>query len=229
MQRPEEERLVDAVRRGDRDAASELVRAHQRSLYAYIFRMCNRPHLAEDVVQEAFVRAITNIHRFDPKYRFSTWLFVIAKRVYLNGAQRKRPAYDSDVIATIGERDGTVTASASGRVEATDERAAQAGALNRALGQLTEDQREVLILFHQHDWPISLIASHLGMPEGTVKSHLHRGRRRLREVVLESESDSAMLGLSPGPAGSAPVHVRPTGVSGGHAPAASLGQKRTFP
>jgi RNA polymerase sigma-70 factor (ECF subfamily) len=56
-------------------------------------------------------------------------------------------------------------------------------ALQRALMGLSLDQREVMVLFHQLDWPIWLIAEHLGMPEGTVKSHLHRGRRRLREVL----------------------------------------------
>ncbi len=58
--------------------------------------------------------------------------------------------------------------------------------LQRALSGLSPEQREILILFHQQDWPIWLIAQHLNMPEGTVKSHLHRGRRRLREAMLES-------------------------------------------
>ena len=48
---------------------------------------------------------------------------------------------------------------------------------------LPEDQREVIVLFHQHEWPIWLIAEHLRIPEGTVKSHLHRGRIRLREAI----------------------------------------------
>jgi hypothetical protein len=48
---------------------------------------------------------------------------------------------------------------------------------------LSLEQREVLLLFHQQDWPIWLIAEHLAMPEGTVKSHLHRGRRRLRDAM----------------------------------------------
>jgi RNA polymerase sigma-70 factor (ECF subfamily) len=55
---------------------------------------------------------------------------------------------------------------------------------------LPEDQREILVLFHQLDWPIALIADHMSMPEGTIKSHLHRARRKMR-VALDRHEKSA--------------------------------------
>lgn len=172
---------LDLIRRaagGDRLASGELIRAHQTSLYGYILRMCGRTDIAEDVVQEAFVRVLTNLDRFDPRFRFSTWLFTIGRRVFLNMLEKRRPSSDSGHVAdTCAARDVRTV---------SDNRQDQAiwrDSVQKALGALGGDQREVVVLFHQHDWPIWLIAQHLAMPEGTVKSHLHRGRSKLREML----------------------------------------------
>jgi RNA polymerase sigma-70 factor (ECF subfamily) len=58
------------------------------------------------------------------------------------------------------------------------------GVLDVALDALTERQREIVLLFHQQNWPITDIAEHLGMPEGTVKSHLHRARKRMKAAIV---------------------------------------------
>lgn len=173
--------LITRASAGDRTAADLLIRQHQSSVYGYILRMCGRPEVAEDVVQEAFVRVLTNLDRFDPRFRFSTWLFTIARRVMLNTLEKKKPSSDTDR-----------TESAAGRGEAAEsayeggERClATRDALTTALMGLSLEQREIILLFHQHEWPIWLISEHLGVPEGTVKSHLHRGRLRLREILAE--------------------------------------------
>ncbi|MFA6044110.1 MAG: RNA polymerase sigma factor [Phycisphaerales bacterium] len=172
---------LDLIRRaaaGDRLASGELIRAHQTSLYGYILRMCGRTDVAEDVVQEAFVRVLTNLDRFDPRFRFSTWLFTIGRRVFLNMLEKRRPSSDSDHVAdACAARDVRPV---------SDDRQDQLiwrDSVQKALMSLGNEQREVVVLFHQHDWPIWLIAQHLAMPEGTVKSHLHRGRSKLREML----------------------------------------------
>lgn len=176
MERAAERDLIERAMSGERRAAGELIGAHQRSVYAYILRMSGRPELAEDVVQEAFVRVLTNLHRFDFRYRFSTWLFTIARRLYLNAVAKSKPYYDTDTVGGAGAG----SARPEDRPAAGEDRDVQRGAIQDALMELSDEQREVIVLFHQLDWPIALIASHLGMPEGTVKSHLHRGRHRLR-------------------------------------------------
>lgn len=180
MDRAEERRLIKRAIRGDKAAAETFVRTYQHSVYNYILRMCGRPDIAEDVVQEAFVRALTGLNRFDPKFRFSTWLFVIARRVFLNLVQKHRPESNSELVESRGSGHRPPDSSMT-RHEAS---ASIRDSLQVALMGLPADQREVLILFHQQDWPIRLIAQHLDLPEGTVKSHLHRGRKRLR-ILLE--------------------------------------------
>ncbi len=176
MQRSEEIRLIESAARGDRGAAAALVRAHQGSVYAYILRLSGRPDVAEDVVQDAFVRALTNLQRFDSRFRFSTWIFTIARRLYLNLRERKS-------ARTGVEMDATQRAPAAGATILTQDRDVVRDTLQRALLELSDEQREVVVLFHQHGWPIALVAQHLDMPVGTVKSHLHRGRQRLRELL----------------------------------------------
>lgn len=177
MQREEETLLIEQAAAGDRVAAGRLIQAHQASVYAYILRLSGRPELAEDVVQDAFVRVLTNLDRFDPRFRFSTWLFTIAKRLYVNACQKHKPVYSTETVdAWRSDSDDEP----SSPVAAHEEHGLHQSALAAALGELTEEQREVIVLFHQQDWPISMIAEYLSMPEGTVKSHLHRGRRRMR-------------------------------------------------
>src|SRR5688572_10403538 len=153
MKRLEEEKLILRASRGDKAAAEVLVRAHQASLYGYMVRMTGQPDMAEDIVQEAFVRVLTNLDRFDPRFRFSTWLFTIAKRLYVNACQRHKPAYDSD---TVGGWQGTGDRPEAGAITEEEDSTVR-DAVQTALLALPTEQREVVVLFHQLDWPIWLI------------------------------------------------------------------------
>ena len=181
MPRTEEREIIRRAAAGDRSAAEACIRAHQQSLFAYMLRMSGRPDVAEDIVQEAFVRVLTNLDRFDDRYRFSTWLFTIAKRLYVNACQKHKPIFDSDIV---GAWQGAGCESDWSPTRDEIQHNARS-ALDECLQLLPERQREIIILFHQQDWRIAVIARHLDMPEGTVKSHLHRGRRKLR-LLLES-------------------------------------------
>ncbi len=188
MERAEEVRLIERATEGDRGASEALIRAHQASLYAYILRLSGRPDVAEDVVQDAFVRVLTNLHRFDPRFRFSTWLFTIAKRLYVNASQKLKPVYDTD---TVGASRGKAGEPITPAME-TESRGHARDAIEIALAALSPEQREIVVLFYQHDWPIAQIAEYMGMPEGTVKSHLHRGRGKMRRAMEEAGGDEVL-------------------------------------
>jgi RNA polymerase sigma-70 factor (ECF subfamily) len=189
MTRRRERQLIQAAIDGDRVAAGGLIKAHQASLYAYMLRMAGRPDVAEDIVQDAFVRALTNLDRFDFRFRFSTWLFTIAKRLYVNACQKHRPAYDSE---TVHGWEGSWGAPEAPAID--DEVADNArGALDLALASLGAEQREIIILFHQLDWSIAQISEYMSMPEGTIKSHLHRGRRKMRRYLEEHAAQLAFV------------------------------------
>jgi len=177
------ERLtIQRARNGDRDAIATLIEAYQRPLEAFLFRLCGKPELAEDLSQEAFVRVIRSLHRFDDQYRFSTWLFTIGKRLLVNAQQKMRPTCDSEMVEYRADDSRTPLA----ELEAI-ERGERIGKLvDIALDALVSPQREIVLLFHQQGWPVQRIAAELGMPEGTIKSHLFRARRRMLFAIEQS-------------------------------------------
>lgn len=188
---PRHERaLIRRILAGDKAAAEELVRAHQPSLYAYMLRMTARPEVAEDVVQEAMVRALTNLHRYDPRFRFSTWLFTIAKRLHVNAVQRLAPAFDTDTVSAAGTRSWEPQSATLATAQTTGNRHE---ALKDALEALTPDQREAIILFYQLQWSVEQIGEYLDCPVGTIKSHLHRARKRMRDVLEQRANESTAV------------------------------------
>ena len=190
MDRATERKLLRRAAQGDRQAAGECIRAFQGQLYAYILRLSGSPETAEDIVQEAFVRVLTNLEKFDDRYRFSTWLFTIARRLYINAAQKRKPIYQSDIVgASQDSAQQPDTAMIASEVQNNAQ-----SALDVALQRLPEKQREIIVLFHQFEWPIALIARHLEIPQGTVKSHLHRGRKRLRAALEADQKANNRVG-----------------------------------
>ena len=94
--REHEVQLIGRARAGDRVALRELVDGHKDRLFAFIWRMVRDHHEAEDICQDAFLKAFASLDSFSSEYRFSTWLFTIAYRVCLNRLRRKRP-FSGDV------------------------------------------------------------------------------------------------------------------------------------
>ena len=96
MDHAQEIQVIRRAKQGDPSAFAELIESHQERLYRFLLRTTNQTELAEDAVQDAFIRVLRNIDRFDERYRFSTWLFTIARRLLLNSLQKKRPLNAGD-------------------------------------------------------------------------------------------------------------------------------------
>lgn len=184
MDRAEEHALVRRAKAGDEEAIAALIRAHQDGLYAFILRKSGRPEVAEDIVQEALVRVLRNLRRFDSRFRFSTWLFTIAKRLYMNANQKLSPTFDTDAVGVRAAAEPGPGQS-NARLETMDN---ARDLLDALLADLPEQQREIMHLYHRLNWPIAEIAEQLGMPQGTVKSHLHRGRSRMKKMILSDRT-----------------------------------------
>ncbi|HAW94735.1 MAG TPA: hypothetical protein DCX60_00520 [Phycisphaerales bacterium] len=186
MDHAQEIQVIRRAKQGDPSAFAELIESHQERLYRFLLRTTNQTELAEDAVQDAFIRVLRNIDRFDERYRFSTWLFTIARRLLLNSLQKKRPLNAGDWL------DAASSSVMALSVESDDEseREFASEIIDGAMDALTPHQREIVILYHHKGRSVHQIADLLGMPEGTIKSHLHRARRRMRDWM--SSSDSVM-------------------------------------
>ncbi|MBM3473260.1 MAG: sigma-70 family RNA polymerase sigma factor [Armatimonadetes bacterium] len=167
--------LVARTRRGDAGAFEALVRQHKDSVLNLARRMVADCDAAEDIAQEAFIKAYRELHRFRGESAFATWLYRITineARLYLRGHQRRVARW---------ERQRDLAAAEASAQSPTDDPAP----LTELLQELSADQREALALFHLKELSLEEIARTLGAPLGTVKARLSRGRERLRQLARE--------------------------------------------
>lgn len=171
--------LAVAVAGGDRDAAEVLVLRYQNLVRSFLLRITGRRDLADDLAQDTFVRMLRYADNYDPKYPMRTWLLTIARRLSINHARNDRtPAAGNLFDGMHDSSDGPDAAA-----EAADEAAYRKRMLNEAMLKLTEPQREAVNLFYQQDQTVQQIAEMMEIPEGTVKSHLHRARAALKNIL----------------------------------------------
>ena len=179
LDRAQEQLLVARARANDQAALRALIDAHKDRLYAFIRRMLRDHHDAEEVCQEAFLKAFAALDSFSSTYRFSTWLFTIAYRVCLNTLRRRRALTGEVDFASLprgGESDDD-------EVAESEEAARLRGLVWDAVDNLSPAQRATVLLFYRHEQSCHQIAQVLQVPVATVKSHLHRARARLRESL----------------------------------------------
>lgn len=181
-------RLIAEAKAGDQAAVRELIDRHKDRLFAFIWRMIRHHHDAEEICQEAFLKAFASLSSFSEKYRFSTWLFTIGYRVCLNRLRRKQPLTGDLEFAALPDRNGNGSASL---LLESEEAAELKDLVWTAVDQLSPPQRASVLLFYRQEFSCMEIARVLEVPVATVKSHLHRARHRLR-VVLESLSENEL-------------------------------------
>jgi RNA polymerase sigma-70 factor (ECF subfamily) len=145
-------------------------------------RLVHDRALAEDLAQEAFVRAFARLNTYDPERRFSAWFFQVLHNVAVDHLRRKRVETVSlDALEEQGYRGPPTEQSSS--PEADMERQALAAAIAVALGRIRPEYREAIVLRYQQGLTVLEIADVLQVAEGTVKTFLHRGRRELAGLL----------------------------------------------
>jgi len=178
---PDDAALVRAVQAGDdRAAFGQLVSRHQSTVRTVLRRLTRGDvGLADDLAQETFVLAWRNIRHFRFEARFSTWIYRIAIHVWRSEARRKR-----EVLLDLDE--GELPAETSG-YEAPDIVARVD--LERAMATLSDGERAAISACYYADLSHEEAAVALGIPVGTVKTHILRGKARLRARLAGKEDE----------------------------------------
>jgi RNA polymerase sigma-70 factor (ECF subfamily) len=180
---PHEAALIRRAQEGDMDAFESLVRNYQGVIYALCRRLVGVHQAADDLAQEAFIKAYFSLSRFDTARPFYPWL----RRIAANGAfnylkSRKREFRLDESVAADPPK---AFSAESSRPEEKAVRAEFEERFNRALESLPDDQRSVFVLRHFEDMSYREISRALGLPNGTVMSRLNRARRRLRTLLAD--------------------------------------------
>jgi RNA polymerase sigma-70 factor (ECF subfamily) len=183
-------RLVERLVARDERAFSAFVRAYERRVFALVLRMIGNRAEAEDLAQEVFVQVFKAIGSFRGESKLSTWVFRIAVNLCKNRSKylRVRHAGDQEQLEAIADRAqlGEAKGSNVAHVERPDEMMAGLQVekiVEQAIMKLDPTFRECLVLRDVEEMSYEEIGAITGLPEGTVKSRIHRGRAQLKELV----------------------------------------------
>ncbi|CAN7594964.1 MULTISPECIES: RNA polymerase sigma factor SigW [Bacillaceae] len=176
---------IKQVLKGDQNAFAELVELYKDKVFQICFRMLGNRHEAEDIAQEAFIRAYVNIETFNQKRKFSTWLFRIATNLCIDRIRKKKPDYflDAEVAGTEGLTMYSQVAADVQLPEDEVENMELQETIQKEISKLPEKYRSVIVLKYIEELPLQEISDILDLPLGTVKTRVHRGREALRKQL----------------------------------------------
>ena len=172
------------------ESFEEILYRYQSIIYNISYRFAGSSEDAEDMTQEVFIKIFRNINSFQFKSKLSTWIYRVTTNTCLDIVKRKKDnmtAFSLDDNLEDGE--GKLLSSEIADSRPTPDKQAEQheikNAVNKAISQLPEDYRAVVILRDIHGLPYDDIAEIVDCSVGTVKSRISRGRRKLREILLK--------------------------------------------
>lgn len=176
-----DENLVLKAGAGSRDCFEELVSRYSGRLFHFFRKKISSDQETEDLIQEAFLKVYRNLHRYDPKWKFSTWLYTIASRLaisYFRSVKIKTPEISAK-NRTLDPEEALVKKEASQNLWATAK-------------ELSPSQYEVLWLFYAEGMSIKEVAKVLKKSQVTVRVQLHRARLELAGLINQPEQSGDM-------------------------------------
>lgn len=166
--------IAQCIAGDDRNAFGQLVIAYEQGLRRFLFNLTGDEALTDDLAQDTFLKAYLAIRSFQGISRFKTWLYRIAYNEFLS--HRRSQHITTDEIPPDADSISPSTA--------TDARLT----IEQCLAKLPEAERTVIMLFYLEDMPIKKIVEITSMPNGSIKSYLHRAKSRMRQFLENDES-----------------------------------------
>lgn len=183
----QDQELLKRCLAGENSAWEALLRAHTRKIYNLCYRFTGRTEEAEDLTQEVFVKVFQTLRSYDASQgTFATWLNRVSRNHLVDHYRRTK--HDRQT-SSIDEQLGTLEEKPSPEIEPVGhlEARERTETLQRGLNKLSPDLREAVVLRDLHDLSYQEIAQVLGVPQGTVKSRVNRGRLELARVLKRME------------------------------------------
>ncbi|WP_433746354.1 RNA polymerase sigma factor SigW [Falsibacillus pallidus] len=176
---------IKQVIKGDQNAFAEIVELYKDKVYQVCYRILGNRHEAEDIAQEAFIRAYINIESFNQSRKFSTWLYRIATNLCIDRIRKKKPDYylDAEVSGTDGLTMYSQVAADVALPEEELEKMELRDNVHKEILKLPQKYRTVIVLKYIEELSLNEISEILDLPLGTVKTRMHRGREALRKQL----------------------------------------------
>jgi RNA polymerase sigma-70 factor, ECF subfamily len=184
-----DQEIVVLARQGREAAYKELIGRYQRPVFSLIYRLVRDREKSEDLAQETFIKVLNALDRYDPSFKFSSWIFKIAHNTSLDHLRKKELVTLSLEGSPHAESQSEIEAStvqALSTEETPEDYAAsrELGAtLEQAIGRLRPEYRTAIVMCHVEGRPYEEIAEVMGVPLGTVKTYIHRARNELKKEL----------------------------------------------
>ncbi|MBT7735800.1 MAG: sigma-70 family RNA polymerase sigma factor, partial [Verrucomicrobia bacterium] len=176
--RAEELALAIAAKKGCMESFEQLVARLEGRLYAFLYQKTSNHHLTQDLLQSTFVSAYRKLHRYNPQYAFTTWIYTIASRLAINHFRRKR-------LLESEHADGVTHTTPSSELIASEK---AESVWSRARALLTGNQFAALWHFYGEDRNLAETADVMNKSVGSVKVLLHRARLKLAELLPTNDT-----------------------------------------
>ena len=172
--------LVQESCSGNQDAFGELVRRYKNLVYSVVLRMVNQPEDANDLAQEVFIKIYRNLDKYSPAYQFSTWVIRIATNTVIDFRRKKR-------LDAVSMDEMVVEVAGNDNPEEWVAQKEKRAELEEAVASLPEMYRLPIVLYHMEDMSYQEIASALQIPLSKVKNRIFRGRKLLKDRLLQKK------------------------------------------
>lgn len=179
-----DDKLLRRAQKGDEAAFEELVRLHEKAVYAVCWRICRKEEDAMDAAQETFLAAWRGLGGFRGEAAFSTWLTRLATNASLDLLRKKKHQREEISVEGVQEEGLQLPDKVESGPQEEVERQERAQCVRDALLELTDEHREILVLREMRELSYEEIAAQLGISIGTVRSRISRAREKLREILL---------------------------------------------
>ena len=173
----DQENIIARARRGDADAFEQLVVAYRDQVFRLALRMCGNEADADEVAQEAFLSAWKALPNFRGDSRFSTWLYQLTSHAAIDLMRREKRQITAEDITEVSAPDPGPSP------QQQAERSETRQAVRDAMGQLSPEYRQIVVLRFLQELSYEEIAAALKLPPGTVKSRLNRAKAQLRGIL----------------------------------------------
>lgn len=178
----EDRELIESAQSGDKEAFATLVQQYSKNVYNLAYRMTGNREDAMDVTQEVMFRAYRALASFEPDRPFLPWIYRITWNICADRGRKKGRSPQEDSMDEMEEGAARLPSSSPSPDDEYEHKEI-AGVLEKAIAELPDGYRELIVMFHMDGLSIKEVSNVTGMKETVIKNRLYRGRQMLRKIL----------------------------------------------
>lgn len=194
-----EKQLIDRLKSGDTQSLKKIMDLHQDYVYTLVIQMVKLKDVAEELTQDVFIKVYNKINSYEERSKFTTWLYTITYRTCLNYLDKKKIVFNISELNTgtnetdISKNEELLNTKHPDILNDSFDREEKQNILWETIDHLPLHQGIIITLHYLQHFSIREISDLMKLPVNTIKTHLHRGRNTMREILLKKYSEEELI------------------------------------